>query len=205
MGTPSTTQIGGAGIAATAGGGILSAFGALSSGVANSNMFNYQAAIAKMNQQIDAQNAEFAIQTGEQQATQSGLKAGQTMGQIKASQASAGFDVRSGSNKQVQDSQVEVERMNSDMIRSNAAKTAYNYQVQGAMAGAQASMDTAAAGNSLAAGFVGAGSSILGSAASVSSQWLQGQRVGLWNGNGSTGDGGGYTNPVGGVVPSVFG
>ena len=193
-----------AGMGATAGGGILSAFGALSSGVANSNMFGYQSAVAKLNQTIDNQNAEFAIQTGEQQATQAGLKAGQQAGQIKVAQASSGFDIRSGSNKQVQNSQIEIERTNSDIIRSNASKTAYNYQIQGAIAGSQASMYTAAGNNALMGGIVGAGSSILGSAASVSSEWLQGSRVGMWGASGS-GDGGGFNNPVGGVVPSLFG
>lgn len=186
MNTPSNSAIGGAGIAATASGGVLSAFGAISSGVANSNMFNYQASVAKLNQQIDSQNAEFAMENGREQNMISGLKSGQQQGQIIASQASSGFDVRSGSNKQVQDSQIKAERTDSDIIRSNASKTAYNFEVQGAIAGAQATADKAAGGNALTAGFIGAGSSILGASASVSSEWLQGQRVGLWGSSGGT-------------------
>lgn len=187
--TPS--QVGGVGLGATAGGGILSAFGSISSGIANKNMYDYQASVARLNQQIDNQNAEFASETGKQQSAISGMKTGQQIAQTKVAQASAGFDVNSGSNAQVRESEHRVGQIDSDIIRSNAAKTAYSYQVQGAMAGAQANLYEMAGSNAMTAGLVGAGGSILGAAGSVSSQWLQGQRVGLWGG----GDGGGVTAP----------
>jgi hypothetical protein len=183
------TQIGQLGMGATAGGSILSAFGSLSSGFANKDMYDYQAGIAKLNQQIDLQNAEFARQTGEQQATQFGLKAGAQMGQIKAAQASSGLDVRSGSAAQVQASQRTLNTLDTNVIRSNAAKTAYNYTEQATVAGAQANLYTMAGTDSLIAGAIGAGSSIIGGAASVSSEWLQGAKVGLWGaGGGSSSD-----------------
>lgn len=200
MNKPLSNQtIGGAGMAATAGGGLLSAFGSISSGIANEGMYNYQASIAKINEQIDAQNAEYALQTGRQQNQQFGFKAGQQMGQIKTAEASSGFDVRSGSAAQVQASQRGLDRLDMEVLHSNAAKTAYNYEIQGTMEGAQASLYQKAGSNALAAGFVGAGSSLLGGAASVSSEWLQGQRVGLWGGGGgpSTGDDS-YTRLFGG-------
>jgi hypothetical protein len=183
MGNPS--QIAGAGMGATAGGSILSAFGALSSGVANSNMYNYQSGVAKLNQQIDTQNAEFARQTGEQQARQFGFKASAQMGAIKVAQASGNFDVRSGSDKQVQDSQRALNTIDLDTIRSTAAKTAYGFTEQGAIAGSQASLYSSAAGNALAAGGIGAASSILGGASWVSSMWLKGQQVGMFGGGGT--------------------
>ena len=176
----SNSQIGAAGLGATAGGGILSAFGALSSGIANKEMYDYQSSIAKMNQQIDQQNAEFATQTGEQQATISGMKTGQQIATTKVAQASSGFDVNSGSNKQVRESEAKVGAIDTDIIRSNAAKTAYGFEVQGAVAGAQSSVYSIAGDNALVAGGIGATSSILGAASSVSSQWLKGQQVGLW-------------------------
>lgn len=184
MGSPQ--QIGQLGLGATTGGSLLSAGGAISSGIAGANQYQYQAGIAKLNQQLDAQNEEFARQTGEQTAAQFGIKAGQQMGQIKASQASAGFDVRSGSDAQVRTSQRTLNTIDTNIIRSNAAKTAYNYEIQGAIAGQQASMYSAASKNALMAGMIGAGSSVLGGVSSVSSQWLKGQQTNLW---GST-DGG---------------
>jgi hypothetical protein len=182
----SNGQIGGAGLGATAGGSLLSAGGSIASGFANKSMYDYQASIAQLNQQIDNQNAEFARQTGEQQSLQSGLRSGQQLGQIKVGEAASGFDVRSGSNAQVQASQKQIAMLDQNQIRSNAARTAYNYQLQGTVAGAQASLYQMAGNNSVTAGVVGAGSSILGGAASVSSEWLQGSKVGLWGAGGST-------------------
>lgn len=173
-------DIGSIGLAANASGSILSAFGSLSSGVSNSNMYQYQAGIAQINQQLDAQNAEFARQTGEESALQFGLKAGAQMGQIKVAQASSGFDVRSGSNAQVRASQTSLNALDTDVIRSDAAKTAYNYEVQGSIAGDQATLYSSAASDALAAGVVGTGSSVLGGVGSVSSMWLKGQQSGLW-------------------------
>ena len=190
MGSPS--QIGQLGMGTTGGGSILSAFGSLSSGIANKGMYDYQSGIAKLNQQIDLQNAEFARQLGEQQASQFGLKAAAQMGQIKVAQASSGFDVRSGSNAQVQASQAGLNRLDTTIIRSNAAKVAYNYESQGAAAGAQAELYSMAGANALAAGGIGAATSILGGVSSVSSEWLQGARVGLWGGGDSTT----YANPM---------
>lgn len=184
MGSPQ--QIGQLGLGSTVGGSLLSAGGAISSGIAGANQYQYQAGIAKLNQQLDKQNEEFARQEGEQQASQFGIKAGQQMGQIKASQASAGFDVRSGSDAQIRTSQRTLNTIDTNIIRSNAAKTAYNYEIQGNIAGQQASMYSAASKNAMAAGFLNAGSSVLGGVSSVSSQWLKGQQTGLW---GST-DGG---------------
>lgn len=183
MGNLSPKTIGGAGVGATAGGGILSAFGALSSGIANKETFDYQASIARLNQQLDKQNADWARETGEQTAGQFGLKAGQEMGHIKTGQAASGLDIRSGSAAEVRSSQSKLNQLDLDVIRSNAAKTAYNFEVQGTMAGAQAGLYDKAGENSLTAGAIGMGSSFLGTAASVSSEWLQGQRVGLWGSN----------------------
>ena len=178
-------KLGSLGTGATGGGSILSAFGSLSSGIANKGIYDYQSGIAKLNQQIDLQNAEFARQQGEQQSQQFGLKAGAQMGQIKVAQASSGFDVRSGSAAQVRSSQAQLNTLDMDVIRSNAAKTAYGFKEQGAVAGAQANLYTMAGTNAMEAGFMNFGTSILGGASSVSSEWLKGQQMGLWGDAGS--------------------
>lgn len=176
-------EIGGVGLGATGGGGLLQAFGSISSGISNQKMYDYQSSIATLNQHIDEQNAEFARQTGEQDSAQYGFKAGQRMGKITTAQASSGFDVRSGSNAQVRSSQQHLDQLDIDVIRSNAAKTAYGYELQGAAAGAQASLYKMAGDNAMSAGIIGAGSSLLGTAGSVSSEWLQGNKSNLWGTN----------------------
>lgn len=185
------SQIGALGMGATAGGSLLSAGGSIASGFSNSAMFSYQSAISKLKAQVADQNAEFAIQTGEQTALKTGLAQGQRFGQIVTAQGASGFDVNSGSNKQVQDSQRMLDRMDQNQIRSNAARTAYGYKIEGAMDTAEASAYSLASDKALAAGGIGAASSILGGAASVSSEWLQGQRVGLWGGTAASTSGNG--------------
>jgi hypothetical protein len=191
MGTPS--QIGGLGLGATAGGSLMQAFGGLASGFANKDMYDYQASIARLNEQIDKQNAEFAVQQGEQQALKVGMQGRFQAGQIKIGQASSGFDVNSGSNKQVQQSQHSMTMLDTDIVRSNASKTAYGFREQGAVAEAQSNLYTMAGNNAMEAGFMNFGTSILGGASSVSSEWLRGQQMGLW---GSADSSTTYANPM---------
>ena len=184
MGNPS--QIAGIGMDNTALGGIEGAIGQFQSGAAQSQMYKYQAGVAQFNKVIADQNAAYAEQIGEQEAQRYGMQAGQRFGQIKAAQASHGLDINTGSAKDVQDSQRLVTRMDLTQIRSQAAKTAYNYETQGAQFTAQAGLDTAAAANARRAGFVGAASSIMGGASAVSSEWLKGAQAGLWGNTSSS-------------------
>ena len=183
----STAQIGAAGLGATTGGSLLSAGGNIASGFNNSAMFGYQSALAQLKAQVAAQNAEFSIQTGEQQALKTGLAQGQRQGMIRAAQGASGLDVNSGSNKQVQDSQKMLDRMDLAQIRSNAARTAYGYQIEGTMDTAESGLYKTAAANAQTTGFLTAGSSILGGASAVSSEWLQASRVGMFNNTGLSG------------------
>lgn len=176
-------NVAGFGIGSTAGGSLLGAAGSLMQGQANSQMYAYQSAIANLNQQIAQQNQTFAVQTGDQQALREGLKQGQRMGAIVTNQAASGFDIRSGSNAQVQSSQRGLDAIDTETIRSNAAKTAYGYQEAGTIAGAQAGLYANASSNAAQAGGIGAAASILGGASSVSNMWLQGQQTGMWNSN----------------------
>lgn len=178
--------VGAVGMGTTLAGGILSAFGAEKSGEASQQMYNYQAGVAQINSQIDQQNREYASNYGEQQSVIEGLKGAQQFGQIRTAQGASNLDVNSGSNKAVQDSQRTVTAMDLTQIRSNAAKTAYDYDVKSTMDTNQASLDVMAGQNAKTAGDISAMASILGTVGSVSSKWLQGSQAGLW----STGSGG---------------
>lgn len=178
MGDPTT--IGQIGIGTNIAGGIFGAVGAEQQGQATQQMYNYQAQVQQINAQIDRQNAAFAINQGELQAQTSGLQAGQRMGQIKAAQASAGLDVNSGSDLKVQQSQQLVTNMDLTQIRSNANKSAYDFETQAVGAENQGQLDTLAGQNAAEAGNINAFSTVLGTASSVSTKWLQGQQIGLW-------------------------
>jgi hypothetical protein len=172
--------------------GILGAEGAKQSAAATQQSYNYQAGVAKINSQIDLQNADYARNQGEIQATDFGLKAAQQEAQIKTAQSASNLDVNSGSNLDVQTSQHTVDQMDLTQIRSNAAKTAYDYDVKSTMDLNQSTLDIMGGQNAIAAGNIQAEASILGSVGSVASKWSQGSQSGMF-GSSSSGSGPGLS------------
>lgn len=181
------SAIGAVGVGSSLAGGLLSAFGAASSGQAQQQMYNYQSQVATLNAKIDQQNSEYALNQGEVQATQYGERAGQQRGGIIAAQGASGIQVGTGSAADVVRSQKAITTMDLGQIRTNAAKTAYDFQVKGAMDTNQATLDTIAGENAKKAGDINAAASILGTAGNVSSKWLQGNTAGLWGGGSGSG------------------
>jgi len=178
--------LGAVGIGATLAGGITSAIGAESSAAATQQSYNYQAGVAQINSTIDLQNADYARSQGETQAMQYGLQAGQRQAQIRNTQAASGLDVNSGSAAAVQASQKTITGIDTAQIRSNAAKTAYDYDVKSTMDLNQSTLDVMAGDNAITAGNFQAASSILGSVGSVSSKWMQGSQSGMFGSSSSS-------------------
>src|ERR1700690_1054133 len=161
------------GIAAAAGGSLLSAFGAQQSGQAQAGMYDYQAGVANLNSQLALQNRDYTLATGELSAERYGMGAAQRMGAIKAGEGASGIDVGSGSKAAVQDSQQIVSGIDLTQIRNNSARTAYGFDVASTEDIAQAGADTSAASNSIAAGNLKALGSLVSGAGSVASKWTQ--------------------------------
>ena len=84
------------GLGASLAGGILGAEGAKTTAADQQKMYNYQAGVAKINSQIDLQNADYARNQGEIQATQFGLKEAQ---QEARSAENAALSVKDDANK----------------------------------------------------------------------------------------------------------
>lgn len=183
----SPQALGGVGLGATVAGSAISAVGAYQGGQDQSRMYGYQANVAQINSTISLQNADYARMQGEQQAVIEGRRGAQTFGAIRANQGASNLDVNSGSAKDVQASQRSTTALDLNQIRSNAAKTAYDYDVKSTEDINQAGLYDAAATNAKRAGLLGAVSSIVGGAGSVSSKWLSGQQQGLWGGSGGSG------------------
>ncbi len=169
------------GLGSTIFGGVLGAQGASQAGAAQEKQNYYQAGVAELNSQIAKQNADYAMNQGEQQAQKFGMAAGEREGQIVASQASSGTDVNTGSNLGVQKSQHYVDLQDLTQIRSNAAKVAYDYDVQSVNFDKQAQLYKMAGKDAAAAGATKAEASIVGTVGSVASKWTQGSQVGLFN------------------------
>ena len=173
--------IGGIGVGSSLIGSLVSAFGSAYQGQALSNMYTYQAGIAKMNQQIATQNANYDVQAGEVEAQGSGLQTAFQVGQTKVGEAAGNINPNTGSPNRVVSSEIEVGQENQAVLRANAAKQAYGESVAATTAGASATLATMGAETSSTAGTIGAISSLVSGAGSVSSKWLQGNQMGLWN------------------------
>lgn len=171
------------------------AIGSIMGGNANSAAYKYKAGMASIAEKVALQNAEMARAEGEVGASQAGMRYGQLAGKIKANQGASGVDVNSGSSVDVQKSQNLVARMDQRMIRQNAARKAYGFEVEAAGAKAEGAQATMASGNAKTAGLIGAFGSILGGVSSVSSKWLQGKTLGMWGDTGDQTLGGEYAYP----------
>lgn len=171
----------GIGLASSALGSGVSAYGALQSGGAQSSAYQYQASLAKMNEQVAKQNAAYETATGEVQAQQSGIKTQFQIGQTRTAQAAGNIDVNTGTAKAVQTSEREVGEEDQALIRSNAARRAYGYEVEGANQEAQSNIYSKAASNTEQGSWLTAASTILGGAASVSSKWSQASTQGIFS------------------------
>ena len=158
---------------ASAGSGILGAFGADAEGKANAAAYRYKAGLAMMNAKINKQNASWSREAGGVNAMESGLKSGQDIAGTKVRQAGSGFDVNTGSSAAVRESQGKAAAFDQDMIRYDASKTAYGYEVKAAADEAEAKMMNSAAEGAEKAGKLKMFSSILGSASSVAGKWSQ--------------------------------
>lgn len=152
-------------------GGVTGALGSISAGNAAAAADNYNASIAEQDAKSATQNATWAAQAGEAQAGQESQKTRATVGSIKAAQAANGLDVNSGSAVDVRSSSSELGQLSAINIRSNAARTAYGYQVQSTSDEAQSKLDKFDASQSEIAGEVGAASSLLGGSGSAATNY----------------------------------
>ncbi len=185
MADPVSATIAGIGLASSASGGIMGAIGSSYSGKANKAMYDYQAGIADINRRVAEQDAQYTRIAGEREAEIAGLKGREIVGATKAGFGAGNIDPTRGSAVNVLKSEATVNAANLNMIRANAAKKAYGFEVTAAEDTAQGRLFTMAGDTSMTAGEIGATSSLLGAVGSVSSKWLQGRQQGLWGGSGN--------------------
>jgi|SRR5580693_1534402 hypothetical protein len=171
------------GVGSTAAGGVMGVIGSLFQGQAQSNMYKYQAGVAQVNAKVANQDAQYATEAGNVEATNSGLRTRAEVGTTRAGMAAGNVDINSGSGARVVSSETAIGQENEATIRANAAKRAYGFEVKAAGDTATAGAMDVAATTSIESGDIGAISSVIGAAGSVSSKWLQAGQV---FGSGST-------------------
>jgi len=172
------------------------------------NMSDYQAGVAKINRDIALQQADYALAVGDVEAQKKGMEWRSAIASAKAYQASSGLNVNTGSAVDVRASMVELGTYDQTVIRSNAAKVAWGYDIEATQNEAQSALYTMQAGIermqataategakitrqglgiqkqalgvAQEAGTIGVMSSLVGAAGSVASKWTQGTSVGLF-------------------------
>lgn len=171
--------------AAVAGAGV-AAYGAYEQGQAGKKAGDYQAAVARNNSIIANQNADAAGRAGYAQAEAASMRTAQAVGRSKAIAGASGVNVDAGSPLAVQGDVARLGMLDALTIKSNAGRAAYGYKVQGMSYDAQGTLDQMMGKNSERAGELGATSSIIGGASSVSDKWLYYQRLSPNSGGGSS-------------------
>jgi hypothetical protein len=158
--------------AGIAGAGI-SAAGAVEQGQATANAANYNAQVASNNATIATQNAAYATSAGQTQAATKSLQGAAAGGRIKAAQAASGIDVNSGSAVNVQQSQRETSKLDTETVLNNAELKAYGYRSNATGFQAQSGLETAEAEQAPIGADIGAAGGLLGSASSLGLKWSQ--------------------------------
>jgi hypothetical protein len=145
-----------------------------------SQEYMYQAGVALFNQKTALQNADYTRFAGEVDAQEEGMKVRAQIGETKATQSASGLDVASGSTVAVRQSEQEVGDENVALIRSDAAKKAYGFEVQAYQFGQESTWDMTgsqyamkAAGYAKEAGDINATASIIGGITSAGSKFAQ--------------------------------
>lgn len=154
-------------------GALVGAVGATQTGQANYQAATYQSAVAQNNQTIAEQNARYALEAGRSQESAQREKTAQMIGMQRAQMAANGIDIGSGSALNVQASTAATGELDALTIRNNAARAAYNYNVQAGDFAANAKLADMTAANATKTGGINAVSSIVGDAGSVADKWLK--------------------------------
>lgn len=147
------------------------ALGAISAGNSEAAAANYQAQVSANNAAIASQNASYALKSGNFNESVQRMKTDAFASSQKARQAANGLNVNTGTPVDVRQGTQTLGELDALTIRNNAAREAYGYQTQGSNFTAQSELDKAAASHDTTAGYINAGSSILGSASSISQKF----------------------------------
>lgn len=178
--TVPASALAGTAMAGTLTGGIIQGLGANTSAQAQAAASTYRAGVAQLNKQINQQNANWALEAGQDQAAEQGMKARTEIGQTKVAQAASGFDVNSGTGEKVREDQSTVAQYDQNVIKWDAAKTSYGYETKAAMDEGEAGLDVAAASNEQTAGQFAMLGSFINAGSSVASKWQQASQMGTF-------------------------
>lgn len=126
----------------------------------------YQAQVARNNQQIANQNADLALFKGNQMADISQQRTAQTIGQQRAGAGASGVDVNTGSPLRDQMDTARIGAMDVGTIRANAQRAAWGQNVAAENFANEGKLDEAK-------GDFGAIGSLIGNGQTFANKWQQ--------------------------------
>jgi hypothetical protein len=153
-----------------AGAGI-QAVGAYEQGQAQSQNAAYQAQVARNNAAIAVQNESWTSAQGAAEEAAQGMKARAVVGGIKARQGANNIAVDTGSAATVRSGATELADLDAMTIRSNTARKAYGYAVEGTSDTAESKLLTAESGQAAEGGDLSALGTFLNGASSVGAKY----------------------------------
>jgi hypothetical protein len=162
--------------AASLAGTAISAVGAIGQGNAAAANASYQAQVAKNNQIIAEQNANYASQAGAAATTRAQLKQRSEEGALGAAIAAGGIDPNTGSAKAVRSAQAET------TAAQDAALRVYGFRTNATNYGAESGLRQQEARQAPIAGLISGGGTLLSGAGGLASRWSAWQNSATGNG-----------------------
>jgi hypothetical protein len=169
----------GAATAATVASGAIGAYGAIQSGQAQKKQARYQAGVERNNSQIATWQAQDATQRGQIEEQRQRLATARLRSSQRAGMAANGVELDSGSPLDVLMDTAQLGELDALTIRSNAEREAYGFRSQSGNLMAQAGLTQMAGRSAQTAGFIGAGSTLLSSAATAYDRKATYQKYGI--------------------------
>jgi hypothetical protein len=151
----------------------MSAYSSIQQGKANEAAYEYQSKVADDNAKLAETYAQGAIATGQAEEQAQRRKTAALMGQQRATTGASGVLVDSGSSLDVTADTAMLGELDAQTVKNNAEWNAYKYRTQGLSYQNSSEMYQSSAANASNAGTMGAATSLLSGAASVSNTWLK--------------------------------
>lgn len=148
---------------------VLGALGSVMQGVAANNAAKAEASAAEQNARIADLQATEAVKGSSKEEMKLRRQMQMLQGRQRAVAAASGLNADAGSMADIQDASMREGEQDVSVLRMNAARESWGYQVQGTNYRNQASAARAAGKNAMLGGFFGAGASLLSLAAPTTS------------------------------------
>jgi hypothetical protein len=151
--------------------GILGLVGGLVSAAGASATGNYEAQVARNNEIIANQNAQYAREAGMQAATNQSRAGAAKEAAVVGGLAASGVDINTGSAVDVIAGQRETNKLDTETVENKAELTAYGYTTQAVNYEAQARQDELSGQVGATSGLISGIGSLAGSASSLPFNW----------------------------------